>query len=45
MKFVKIYWNCAAALGTAVIIIYAGDAVQATAVWVVTTLQNLGNSF
>lgn len=45
MKFVKIYWNCAAGLGTAVIIIYAGQSIISAAQWLVMTLQNLGSSF
>ena len=45
MKFVRIYWNCAAVLGTAVIILYAGDAIMEAAKWFITTLQSLGSSF
>lgn len=45
MKFVRIYWNLAAVLGTAVIIIYAGDGIISGAKWFLTTLQGLGNSF
>lgn len=45
MKFVRIYWNLAAVLGTAVIIIYAGQSIIDVANWMVDTLQNLGRSF
>jgi hypothetical protein len=45
VKLVRIYWNCAAALGTAVIIIYAGQSIIDVANWLVATLENLGRSF
>lgn len=45
MKFVRIYWNLAAALGTAVIIVYIGEGIIDGAKWALETLQNLGSSF
>lgn len=45
MKFVRIYWNIAAVLGTAVIIIYSGQSIIDIANWLVVTLENLGRSF
>lgn len=44
MKFVRWYWNFAAAIGTAVIIVYAGSSIIEAANWVINTLQGLGES-
>lgn len=44
MKFVRIYWNVAAVIGTVVIILYVGDTVVEAARWIATTLDQLANN-
>lgn len=43
MKFVRMYWNIAAVIGTIVIILYVGDTILEAARWVATTLEQLAN--